>query len=370
MTTVAAARPGDGASLLDVRDLAVEYSPGRRRPPARAVDGVSLRIAPHETVGLVGESGAGKTTIGRAILGLAPITQGSIIFDGADIAHAGHRQRRALSADLQVVFQDPYNSLNPARTIGQTLREALQAQGRLDRIGAAERVREMLDRVGLPADAAHRYPAHFSGGQRQRIAIARALMARPRLVVCDEPVSALDVSVQASVLNLLRELQRDLELSYLFITHDLPVVRHVSHRIIVLYRGRIMEEGTAAMVYHRPSHPYTQALLDAAPVPDPDLQRARRAARASRRARELTVAASGDGCPFAPRCPYVIDICRSARPPLEQAAEGALVACHRWRELPRDATRDGAIPAAARSGSACTLVEGGPDGRRDVEPAP
>jgi oligopeptide/dipeptide ABC transporter ATP-binding protein len=356
MSTVSTPRPGDRPSLLEVRDLTVEYSPGRRRAPSRAVDGVSLRIAPRETVGLVGESGAGKTTIGRAVLGLAPIAHGSIFFDGADIAHARYRQRRALSADLQVVFQDPYNSLNPARTIGQTLREALHAQSRLDRTGVAGRVREMLDRVGLPADAAHRYPAHFSGGQRQRIAIARALMARPRLVVCDEPVSALDVSVQASVLNLLRELQRDLELSYLFITHDLPVVRHVSHRIVVLYRGRIMEEGTAATVYHRPVHPYTQALLDAAPVPDPDLQRARRAARAARPARESTAASSSDGCPFAPRCPYVIDICRSARPPLEQATEGTLVACHRWREL--------------RSQSTATLAEGGHDGRRDVEPAP
>ena len=353
MSTASQTRPGDRGSLLEVRDLTVEYSPARRRPPARAIDGVSLRVAPHETVGLVGESGAGKTTIGRAILGLAPVAQGSVLFDGTDIAHAGHRQRRALSADLQVVFQDPYNSLNPARTIGQTLREALQAQGRLDRAAAAERVREMLDRVGLPADAAHRYPAHFSGGQRQRIAIARALMARPRLVVCDEPVSALDVSVQASVLNLLRELQQDLALSYLFITHDLPVVRHVSHRIVVLYRGRIMEQGPAAAVYHRPAHPYTQALLDAAPVPDPDLQRERRAARAPRRARELTAAPGGEGgggCPYAPRCPYVIDICRSVRPPLEPAADGTLVACHRWRELPGN--------------------EGGPDGRRDVEPAP
>lgn len=332
MMTAAAPRPGDTPFLLDVRDLVVEYPHARNRPPQRAVDGISLRIAPRETVGLVGESGAGKTTIGRAILGLAPIAQGSISFDGADITHASHRQRRALATDLQVVFQDPYNSLNPARTIGQTLRESTQAQGKLDRHGAAERIREMLSRVGLPADAASRYPAHFSGGQRQRIAIARALMARPRLVVCDEPVSALDLSVQASVLNLLRELQKDLQLGYLFITHDLAVVRHVSHRIIVLYHGQIMEEGTAATVCQRPLHPYTQTLLDAAPLPDPDLQRARRDGRPSRPARESAPPAA-DACPFATRCPYAVDICRSARPPLEEGADGTLVACHRWQEL-------------------------------------
>jgi oligopeptide/dipeptide ABC transporter ATP-binding protein len=345
MTTAPATRPEGTPDLLQVRDLAVEFPRGRRRPPLRAVDGVSLQIAPRETVGLVGESGAGKTTIGRAILGLAPIARGSISFDGADITRAGHRQRRALSRDLQVVFQDPYNSLNPARTVGQTLREAIQAQGRLDRDGAAHRVREMLGRVGLPADAAQRYPAHFSGGQRQRIAIARALMARPRLVVCDEPVSALDLSVQASVLNLLGELQRDLQLSYLFITHDLAVVRHVSHRIIVLYHGQVMEEGTAATVYRRPIHPYTQSLLDAVPLPDPDQQRARRDARPRRRARESAPPAA-DACPFAARCPHAIDVCRSARPPLEQTPDGRLVACHRWRELSQGATRGSAAPAA------------------------
>lgn len=355
MTTAAAPRPGDTPFLLEVRDLVVEYPHARstrsagHRPPQRAVDGISLRIAPRETVGLVGESGAGKTTVGRAILGLAPVAQGSVSFDGADITHASHRQRRALATDLQVVFQDPYNSLNPARTIGQTLREATQAQGKLDRHGAAERIREMLGRVGLPADAASRYPAHFSGGQRQRIAIARALMARPRLVVCDEPVSALDLSVQASVLNLLRELQKDLQLSYLFITHDLAVVRHVSHRIIVLYHGQIMEEGTAATVCRRPLHPYTQTLLDAAPLPDPDLQRARREARPPRQARESAPPPAADACAFAPRCPYAIDICRSARPPLEEGAGGTLVACHRWRELSQGAAGGSAAPATVPS---------------------
>jgi oligopeptide/dipeptide ABC transporter ATP-binding protein len=319
------------APLLDVRDLLVEYRVGRR-PPVRAVDGVSLTVAAHETVGLVGESGSGKTTIGRAILGLAPIRAGSISFAGVDITRAGDRQRRMLSAALQVVFQDPYSSLNPTRTIGQTLGETLRAQGRQDRDAIAARVRAMLERVGLPADAAARYPAHFSGGQRQRIAIARALMPHPRLVVCDEPTSALDLSVQAQVLNLLRALQTEFELSYLFISHDLAVVRHLSHRIIVLYRGRIMEQGEAAGLYSNPIHPYTQALLAAAPVPDPEEQRRRRSKRLGRPASSTAVLPE-NSCPFAPRCPYTIEICRTHRPPLEATPNGSLVACHRWHEL-------------------------------------
>jgi peptide/nickel transport system ATP-binding protein len=333
MNATATAATETSQALLAVDDLEVEFSRGRRRPPLRAVDGVSLQIAQGETVGLVGESGSGKTTIGRAILGLSPISGGRVTFAGTEITHANQRQRRALSADLQVVFQDPYNSLNPARTIGQTLGETLRAQGATDRDGIDERVREMLERVGLPRDAGSRYPVHFSGGQRQRIAIARALMASPRLVVCDEPVSALDVSVQASVLNLLRQLQRDLDLAYLFIAHDLPVVRYLSHRIIVLYRGRIMEEGPAETVHNRPLHPYTRALLDAAPLPDPEQQAARRAARTRLKLQRATSVAQETGCPFAPRCPHAIDLCRSERPKAERADRGTAVACHRWREL-------------------------------------
>jgi oligopeptide/dipeptide ABC transporter ATP-binding protein len=323
----------NGADLLvEVADLTVEFARGRRRPPLRAVDGVSFSIAARETIGLVGESGSGKTTIGRAILGLAPIRQGVISFAGEEITHASYRRRRALSADLQVVFQDPYSSLNPTRTVGQTLSETLRVHANLSRDGIRERVRDMLERVGLPAEAAKRYPAHFSGGQRQRIAIARALMAQPRFVVCDEPTSALDLSVQAQVLNLLRELQNAFELSYLFISHDLAVVRHLSHRIIVLYHGRIMEQGDAASLYARPLHPYTQALLDAAPVPDPEEQRRRRSMRLRRGIGGADLIPD-DSCPFAPRCPHTIDICRTSRPPLELAPGGALVACHRWHEL-------------------------------------
>ncbi|ADB50359.1 ABC transporter ATP-binding protein [Conexibacter woesei] len=330
MTASVATNRGS-APLLDVRGLAVEFDVGSHRPPLRAVDGVDLSVAAGETVGLVGESGSGKTTIGRAVLGLVPVADGAIDFGGSDITHAGHRQRRELSADLQVVFQDPYSSLNPTRTIGQTLRESLWADKHLTPAGVSERVRSMLDRVGLGADAERRYPLQFSGGQRQRIAIARALMARPRLVICDEPVSALDLSVQAQVLNLLRELQAELGLGYLFVAHDLAVVRHLSRRIVVLYRGRVMEQGDAATLFERPAHPYTRALLDAAPVPDPERQRRRRAAAVRQGSASTVVPA--EACPFAARCPHAIDACTTRRPPLEATPEGSLVACLRWQEL-------------------------------------
>jgi oligopeptide/dipeptide ABC transporter ATP-binding protein len=328
--------------LLDVRDLAVQYDVGRHRPPLRAVDGVSITVAAAETVGLVGESGSGKTTIGRAILGLTPVHEGTIKLGGEDITHAGHAVRRRLSAVLQVVFQDPYSSLNPTRTVGQTLAETLRVQG-ASRERAAARAHELLERVGLPAEAARRYPGHFSGGQRQRIAIARALMAKPQIVICDEPASALDLSVQAQVLNLLRELQDELHLSYLFIAHDLAVVRHLSHRIVVLYCGRVMEQGDATSVYGRPIHPYTRALLAAAPVPDPDEQRRRRIARTSSRAADRE-ALPVNACPFAPRCQYTIDICRTSRPPLEATPDGTLVSCHRWHELENTEARTAPVP--------------------------
>lgn len=267
------------APLLEVSDLVVEY-PGKgfRAEPFRALKGVSLDILPGETVGLVGESGSGKTTLGRAALGLAPVTEGSIVFDGRDISHLSRRERRPLSADIQVVFQDPYSSLNPSMTIEQILTEPLTAAGVGTR-EARDRVRELLDQVGLPADARSRLPREFSGGQRQRVAIARALALRPRLIVCDEPVSALDLSTQARVLDLFIEIQERTGVAYLFVTHDLAVVRHVSHRVAVMYRGEIVESGDADQVTARPEHPYTQRLFMAAPVPDPDRQEERRAAR-------------------------------------------------------------------------------------------
>ena len=263
-------------ALLQVKDLRVNFPQGRGKV-FQALKGISLDIQPGETVGLVGESGSGKTTVGRVILGLTEATSGDVWFDGENITHASRERRRTLGRDIQVVFQDPYGSLNPARTIGDTLAEPLMNDKSLSRNDIAERVAEVLQQVGMPADTASRYPGMFSGGQRQRIAIARAVISKPRLIVCDEPVSALDLSVQAQVLNLLKSLQQSMGLAMLFISHDLTVVRHVSHRTVVLYRGDIVEQGDAGQVHERPEHPYTRALLAAAPVPDPLIQRERRA---------------------------------------------------------------------------------------------
>ncbi|MEV4775925.1 ATP-binding cassette domain-containing protein [Microbacterium sp. LTA6] len=266
-------------SLLTVDDLVVEY-PGKgfRAKPFQALKGVSIDIKPAETVGLVGESGSGKTTLGRAVLGLAPVTGGKITYDSRDISQLRRAERRALSSEIQVVFQDPYSSLNPSLTIEQILAEPLQARG-VDANTAKTRVRDLLDHVGLPSGARSRLPREFSGGQRQRIAIARALALAPKLIVCDEPVSALDLSTQARVLDLFIEIQERTGVSYLFITHDLAVVRHISHRVAVMYHGEIVETGDGDQVTARPAHPYTQRLFMASPVPDPDKQEARRLER-------------------------------------------------------------------------------------------
>ncbi|MFL1377647.1 ABC transporter ATP-binding protein [Nocardiopsis protaetiae] len=267
----------DHEALLEVRDLRVSF-PGRTRRAARTevLKGVSLDIRPGETLGLVGESGSGKSTIGRAVLGLVPVAGGTITFAGERIEHAGRRRRRALSREIQVVFQDPYTSLNPSLLIGDTLAEPLIAQGTPAR-RARERVADLLDRVALPADAAHRLPREFSGGQRQRVAIARALAIEPRLIVCDEPVSALDLTTQRTVMDLLLDIQERTGVSYLFVSHDLSVVRALSHRVTVIHRGELVETGPAEQVTRTPEHPYTQRLLLSAPVTDPDRQRERRA---------------------------------------------------------------------------------------------
>ncbi|MCR2783541.1 MULTISPECIES: dipeptide/oligopeptide/nickel ABC transporter ATP-binding protein [unclassified Microbacterium] len=267
------------SALLEVEDLTLSY-PGkgfRRRSP-EILKGVSLNIAPGETLGLVGESGSGKTTLGRAVLGLASPTGGSIRFDGRDITHLPSKRRRPLARDIQVVFQDPYTSLNPALQIADILAEPLIAQG-LEGREARMRVMTLLDRVGMPSNSAQRYPREFSGGQRQRVAIARALALKPRLIVCDEPVSALDLTTQARVMDLFIELQRETGVAYLFITHDLSVVRHISHRVAVMYRGELVETGSTAQVTSNPIDEYTRTLLLAAPTSDPDRQRARREAR-------------------------------------------------------------------------------------------
>jgi len=266
-------------SLLQVQDLRVSF-PGRglRAKPNEVLHGVSLDVNPGETLGLVGESGSGKTTIGRAVLGLVPASGGEILFEGKPITGLKGADRRALARDIQVVFQDPYTSLNPSMTIGDILAEPLIIQGATAH-DAKARVKTLLDQVGLPRDAIERLPREFSGGQRQRVAIARALAPRPKLIVCDEPVSALDLSTQKRVMDLFIDIQRETGVAYLFISHDLTVVRHISHRVAVLYRGDLVETGPAGVVTSTPSHPYTQKLLLAAPVADPKRQRQRREQR-------------------------------------------------------------------------------------------
>ncbi|MCL2514815.1 MAG: ATP-binding cassette domain-containing protein [Microbacteriaceae bacterium] len=267
------------APLLEVQDLIVDYPvKGFRHAPYRALKGVSIDVLPGECVGLVGESGSGKTTLGRAVLGLAPVSGGSIRFRGQEIGHLGRAQRRELASKIQVVFQDPYSSLNPSLTIEQSLTEPLRVR-KMSAADASRKVRTLLDQVGLPAGAAQRLPREFSGGQRQRVAIARALALEPELIVCDEPVSALDLSTQARVLELFKEIQEATGVAYLFVSHDLAVVRHLSHRVAVMYHGEIVEFGDGDRVTSAPEHPYTQKLLLSAPVADPDRQEQRRADR-------------------------------------------------------------------------------------------
>jgi len=262
--------------LLRVSNLEVTYGTGKKA--FRAVRGIDLEIGVGETLGVVGESGSGKSTVGRAILGLAEPSAGTIEFDGQDITRLSRRKRRAISADLQVVFQDPRSSLNEAKKVGEILIEPMIANKRLTRSQSIGRAEELLEKVGLGAAAMNRMPGSFSGGQRQRIAIARALMSSPKLVVCDEPVSALDLSVQAQIVNLFRSIQKETGVSYLFIAHDLSVVRLLSQRIAVMSAGGVVEQGTAEQVYQNPTELYTQRLLAAEPYPDPVIQRERRRA--------------------------------------------------------------------------------------------
>jgi ABC-type glutathione transport system ATPase component len=276
-TPAASASLTSGAPLLQVQDLVVRF-PGRRGTSVTVIDGVSFDLAPGETLSLVGESGSGKTTIGRAILGLAPVSQGDVTFRGDTISNVSRARRRKLARDVQVVFQDPYSSLNPAMTVGDILVEPLSAAGVE---GGRARIRDLLDSVGLPADASSRYPREFSGGQRQRVAIARALALNPAVIVCDEPTSALDVTTQARVLTLFKDLQKATGVAYLFISHDLGVVNEISNRIAVLHHGKIVELGEAHQVATAPRHEYTRRLQMAAPVADPKQQRERRELRLS-----------------------------------------------------------------------------------------
>lgn len=340
--------------LLKVDHLVVEFAQrGWRRPAFRAVDNVSFSIGPVETVGLVGESGSGKSTIGRAILGLTNPASGTVDFDGVDLTRLRSRsQKKAVTSNLQAVFQDPFSSLSPARTIAENLTEPLLTRGDVGRKEALAIATQMLGRVGVDPRSMTRYPFEFSGGQRQRVAIARALTVSPKLVVCDESVSSLDVSTQAQVLNLLRELQSRLGVSYLFIAHNLDVVSNISDRVLVLYRGRAMESGPSEQVHGQPLHPYTRALLSASPVADPVRQRQRRLIRASE-TRVTTAAASVapvEGCPFAPRCVFASDVCWTDRP-RDTGVERSVVACHLYDSESRHPRAGEGVPTASRSGT-------------------
>ncbi len=318
-------------SLLRVEDLEVEYA-GRRSwfggeaPSVKAVNRVSFQLEAGETLGIVGESGCGKSSLAKTLIRLQRPTRGRIWFEGEDLDTLDSAGERRFRRAVQMVFQDPYGSLNPKLTVGASVAEGLEIHGLGDAATRRETVRELLQRVGLDASAADRYPHEFSGGQRQRIGIARALAVEPKLVICDEPVSALDVSVQAQVVNLLRELQEGSQLAYVFITHDLAVVEHVSHRLLVMYLGQVVEEGAASTVLQGPLHPYTQALLAAVP--------------GTQRGGDVPLL-SGDvpspmdlptGCPFHSRCPVVEARCRVERPELRSFAGQRRVACHRVAE--------------------------------------
>jgi oligopeptide/dipeptide ABC transporter ATP-binding protein len=317
----------DSAPLLDVEDLRVVFK-GQRRGLAdvQAVAGVSLRIHRGETFALVGESGSGKSTTARAVLQLVRATAARLVFDGIDLTSLSKRDLRQMRRRMQMVFQDPYSSLDPSSLVADSVAEPLQVHSGLSGAEREDRVAELFEMVGLSPAQMYRYPHEFSGGQRQRLAIARALALQPDLLVCDEAVSALDVSTQNQVIVLLRRLAAELGVACLFITHDLAVVRHIAHRVGVMYLGRLVEQGPVEEIFRRPAHPYTQALLSAVPLPDPLLQRSRE-----------RVVLQGDlpdpsnpppGCRFHTRCPHVMEVCRSEEPPSVSLPGGVVVNCH------------------------------------------
>jgi peptide/nickel transport system ATP-binding protein/oligopeptide transport system ATP-binding protein len=315
--------------LLSVENLCKAFRVNPERPGApkqllRAVDGVSFTLQSGETLGLVGESGCGKSTIAKLLLRLIEPDAGTISFDGRPITGLARSDMNILRRDMQMIFQDPYSSLNPRMRIGEIIGEPLVVHGMCRDAGLRERVLELMQKVGLSREHYDRYPHEFSGGQRQRIGIARTLAVQPRLVVADEPVSALDLSIQAQIVNLLQDLQEEFGLTYLFISHDLGVIEHVCDRVAVMYLGRIVELADVEQLYLQPRHPYTEALMDAVPVPDPN-QRRRRQILAGEIPSPINPPA---GCHFHPRCPYARDVCRRDYPPLIEHARGHLAACH------------------------------------------
>jgi oligopeptide transport system ATP-binding protein len=325
----------ENETLLKVEDLSVHFHvaqgsyPWSKKATLRAVDGVSFDVRRGETVGLVGESGCGKSTLARAIIGLVPVTSGSVQWKNHETVKPASRDTTQLRRDVQMIFQDPLASLDPRMTIEQIIAEPLKThQPQIGREETRRRVLTMLERVGLNAQHLRRYPHEFSGGQCQRVGIARALIGEPQLVICDEPVSALDVSIQAQIVNLLRDLQRELSLSMLFVAHDLAVVKAISQRVLVMYLGRVMEFGDGHDVYRTPQHPYTRALLSAVPVPDPAIERARE--HVLLRGEIPSPLKPPSGCAFRTRCPEAVDACAHERPvPMQKNATRSKVACIR-----------------------------------------
>ena len=318
-------------ALLEVRNLVKHFpvATGFRgaKLSVKAVDGVSFTLNRGETLGLVGESGCGKTTTGRCVLQLERPTSGEVLFEGTELTKLSDSRLRGMRRKMQVIFQDPYSSLNPRMTVGQILTEPLKVHGLIkDKAKQAARVRELLTQVGLLPQHARRYPHQMSGGQRQRVGIARALAMEPSLIVCDEPVSALDVSIQAQIVNLLEDLQKRLGLTYLFIAHDLSVVRHISDRVVVMYLGKVVEIADRRSLYEEPLHPYTKALLSAVPIPDPKLEARRE--RTVLRGEVPSALNPPAGCVFHPRCPIAVERCSAKIPPLREIRPGHLAACH------------------------------------------
>ena len=322
--------------IVSVEDLKVAFPVyggvmgGREGGSVKAVDGISFDIRRGETLGVVGESGCGKSTTGLAILRLVDLTAGRVIFDGTDISSFDRASMRPLRRQMQMIYQDPFGALNPRMRVKDIIGEPLIAHGLAEnRKAYRDQVADLLDVVGLTAAMGERYPHEFSGGQRQRIGIARALAVRPSLIVCDEPVSALDVSIQAQIINLLEALQTEFGLTYLFISHDLSVVRHISDRVMVMYLGKVVEVADRADLYRAPKHPYTQALLAAVPLPSPDAEAKREIALLEGEVPSPLNPPSG--CPFHPRCPQAHDACRQSMPALKPEAPGHAVACHLYR---------------------------------------
>ncbi|MBX2882208.1 MAG: ATP-binding cassette domain-containing protein [Granulosicoccus sp.] len=323
---------------LEIQDLTKHFKVRLGRNPlslksatVKAVDGLSFTLHAGQTLGLVGESGCGKTTVGRSILRLIDPTSGDVHFHGENIARCDKKSLEAMRRRMQVIFQDPFASLNPRMTVGQIIAEPLQVYKLVDsKLAARKRVAELLSNVGLISGTAERYPHQLSGGQRQRVGIARSLAMEPSTIICDEPVSALDVSVQAQIMNLLEELQQEFGLSYVFIAHDLAVVRHISHRVVVMYLGKVMEMADCDDLYSKPLHPYTKALMDAAPIPDASSERVTE--RRMLKGEIPSPLSPPPGCVFSSRCPHAIEACKTQSPPLKEYRPGQYAACIRIEE--------------------------------------